>query len=285
MISVNDAKMDIEIAEGEEIAKDEKDIIGDALSLAEGEIQEVMQDVLKNEDIEISEQQATELAGEVKLWLEKEVEDEFVQKSQQIMHEKEEELDMVAREDRGIFTNPADLKKDISEMEKFIVDDMNREIDQAAIDVKSTILDKAEQLEQRVIEERVGVHITEEDLKTAEKKVRHKHEQAEAFEEMKADAANAELSSVIDNVKLDVEKQGDEEITKEEEHLLRDTIKDAEKNAKAVVEEIMNLEDIPDADFPIDDIIKEVNSQLEAEVKKEFEEVSEKIVREKEEEI
>lgn len=173
-VAINDVKMDIEEAEEEQVMKEVDSQLMQPLHDAEEDMKLVMEQMLKEQKYEMSKDALEKMEKEVVDRLEDEVNNEFNEIAEKIAKEKEEEIDVVVIEDRNVYPNPAHIEKDIKKMEKYFIDDMAREIDESASNIKKFIPSKIENITMAVMEEKTGLHIKEGYLKATEKIVEDK---------------------------------------------------------------------------------------------------------------
>merc|ERR1712071_611091 len=169
--AINDVKMDIEEAEEEQVMKEADSVLMQPLRDAEEDMKLVMEQMLKEQKYKMSKDALEEMEKEMVDRLEDEVNEEFNGIAEKIAKEKEEEIDVVVIEDRNVYPNPAHIEKDIKKMEKYFIDDMAREIDETAANIKDSIPSKIENITMTVMEEKTGLHIKENYVKDTKKMI------------------------------------------------------------------------------------------------------------------
>lgn len=185
--TISDLKMEIEEVEEEEVVKEMDKVLKNTLQKEEDNMKNVIEHILKDKKYGMSNDALKDMEKEVEERLETEINDELNEKAEQIAKEKQEEIDVVVIEDRNMYPNPADIEKDVKKMEKYFVMDMEREIGDTANVIKGTIPKRLENITMEVMEERTGLHIEEDVLKSTEKAVAdEKSEQEKAVEGSKS---------------------------------------------------------------------------------------------------
>lgn len=217
--AVRDAKMDIEEAEEELLMKEVETILEDPMTKAEDNMKEVIEYILKDKKYDISKDALQEMENEVDERLVNEVEDELSGKAEKIAEEKEDEIDLVVIEDRNIYPNVVDIENDMKDMHKFFIKDMEREIDTTATAIKETIPQKIENITMEVIEEKTGLHIQEDYLKSTEKKIAKKKKELGEEQQRLKDDGNAPVKKTSSGKKqtkktLDGDKKNKDKTSK-----------------------------------------------------------------------
>lgn len=173
--AIIDVKMDIEEVEEELVVKEE-DHLKDPLKKAVNENNEVIENMLNDNKYAMSKDALDKMEKEVEERLENEVNDELSKRAEIIAEEKQEEIDVVVIEDRNMYPNTADIEKDMKRMERFFIQDMEKEISETADNIKENIPQRVENITMEVVEEKTGLHIKEDYLKSTEKKITEKNE-------------------------------------------------------------------------------------------------------------
>jgi len=279
---VEDMKHNMVEAEREEIEKEKELILNEPLKMAEEDIEEVLENILQKKGAFVPMEGVEDMANEVKEKLESSVNEELIERSSQILQDKESELEVVAQDDRNIFKSTEGFANDLGTMEKVLQKDMNNEIDEVAEDIKNHISEMTETIEQEVLKERIGIEVDSKELK---------QEQEEAEQ--------SQLNEVIQNIPeeyteslevLSTVNQAMEEIQRAKENLAEDQrdkldqyVSMLEDQTKEAVENVLSQEQKSLAGITVDHVVEKVNTKLEEAAINEINEQTEQIVREKKE--
>ena len=275
--TIDRLKSDIEMMEETGLAKEEQLVLDNEIQKVNEHVEEVLENVFEREEIEMSKGKIHELASEVKSKLVQNVQSELLDKADEIVIQKEEELDLVVIEDKQIFANTSDVVNDVKEMEKFIVEEMDQEIEELAEIIKDEIPEKLKHIEQDVIEKVIGMHINEEVLVEEEIKVEQKLENENREKEMKQNEEKEKLLKKITKIKLNIAEVKNA-VVEQENLVLVTYLEEKEADSNEVLKRVFESKSANLTKSVRDYIVNETNTRLRTAVELEMNELSDLIL-------
>jgi len=168
--SLEDAKMDIEEAEEEAVAKSEE-VLKDTLQGVEASLKMALEQLLQKRR-GYSPEKVKEIEDEVIKKLEAEVHERLESEASLIADDAEQDMDTVFENDVLAKVDSKGIETDVNAMREYFVEEAQREIDYVAKHIKDNIRDIAEEVEKEVILDKLNLETTSTELEDAELQVK-----------------------------------------------------------------------------------------------------------------
>lgn len=257
--SLKDAKQDIEEAEEEAVAKSEE-VLKATLSSVESSLKKALEQFLEKRR-GYSPEKVKEVEEEVVKKLEAEVHNRLESEASLIAEDAEQDMDTVFENDVLAKVDAKGIKTDVNAMREYFVEEAQREVDYVAKHIKDNIRGIAEEVEKEVIEEKLNIDTTNNELEDAELQVKvsevmgdiNKNEKTE-LSKMEG-AVSKNVKELNDNVKSALrqflEKKGltssqiekiENEVSKRLEKEANKQVKDKEDAVEQEVDQAMHIE-------------------------------------------
>jgi len=237
--SLKDAKMDIEEAEEEAVAKSEA-VLKETLTNVEASLKKALEQFLEKRR-GYSPDTVKEVEDEVVKKLEAEVHNRLESEASLIAEDAEQDMDTVFENDVLAKVDEQGIKTDVNAMREYFVEEAQREVDYVAKHIKDNIRGIAEEVEKEVIEEKLNIDTTNNELE------------------------DAELQVKVSEVMGDINKNEKKELSKMEGDVSKN-VKKLNDNVKSALRQFLTKKGLSTSQ--IEKIEKEVSKRLEKEANK-----------------